>query len=77
MESKNESLALKVKIGPEINMQEYHDNLVLYKGSIEAQIQFLEKRFDICNHPKELVEKVNDRMYVCKGCNKLIDVIES
>jgi|GEM_PF-3418063 len=62
-----------ITIGINIDMQEFYDDLVLYRKSIDAQINVLEDSPSICTHKK--VEDIANGVKICanKFCNKIID----
>ena len=57
----------------DLDMQKYYDDLVIYKKSIEAQIESLGKEPSICTH-KKTEEIVEHGVTICanKHCNKII-----
>ena len=58
-------------IGVNINMQEFYDNLVVYRKGIDAQIKALGEDPSICTHKK--TEEIHDGIIICsnKRCNRV------
>jgi len=59
-------------IGVNINMQEFYDNLVVYRKGIDAQIKALGEDPSICTHVR--TEEIDDGIIICanKSCNRVI-----
>ena len=67
---------MKVKpitVDIELDMQELYNGLIIYKKSIEAQIETLAKEPSICTH-QETEEIVEHGVTICanKYCNRII-----
>jgi len=67
MEMKFEPITLGIKL----DMQELYDNLIIYKKSIEAQIESLAKEPSICTHKK--TEEHDSGVIFCKVCGRTLD----
>ena len=59
---------IKVDIG--LKMQNMYDDLILYRNSINAQIEVLAKSPSICTHRAYVV--IDDGVKMCRNCNKVI-----
>ena len=67
MESK-----IKLNVGVNLDMQEYYDNLVILRKSIDAQIKSLEAEPSICTHKNT---EDHNGVTVCANrfCRKVIN----
>lgn len=62
-----------IKIGVSIGVQQYYDDLVLMRKSIDTQIKVLGNDSSICTHIKTV--ELADGVVVCANrfCNKVMD----
>ncbi|EGW36460.1 hypothetical protein [Desulfosporosinus sp. OT] len=61
-----------ITVGIDFNMQEFYDNLIIYKKSIEAQIETLAKEPSICTHKKTETDD-HSGVDLCLSCGRVMD----
>jgi len=60
-------------IGVNLDMQQYYDNLILIRKSIDAQIEVLEVDPSICTHQRIVDGPDGIKLCANNGCGKIID----